>query len=812
MTYSYDQVRAASLDYFKGDELAAEVFAKKYALQDLQGNYYELTPKDSHRRIAKELARIESNYPNPMSESDIFDLLDSWKFVVQGSPFSGIGNPYQIQSISNCFVVESPHDSYGGIFLTDQEQVQIMKRRGGVGHDISTIRPKGLPAANAARTTDGIAVFMDRFSNSTREVAQGGRRGALMMTLSVHHPEILTFIRIKKDRKRVTGANISIRVTDEFMKAVEANEEYEVRFPVDATSGHLVRERLSARMVWEAMMEAAWDSAEPGVLFWDRIISESPADCYPGYGTTSTNPCGELPLCPYDSCRLGLINLVPFVDHPFTSKADFDLESFGCAVRRAQRLMDDIVDLELEAIARIRGKISNDPEPYEVKQIEADLWYKIFTATARGRRTGLGITGLGDALAMMGLKYGSQKANDTAYLIYQSLAFTSYISSVEMAGERGAFPIFDAAKEADNPYINRIKHFSPWFKAEYERYGRRNIANLTTAPVGSLSTLTQTTSGIEPAIFLSYKRRRKLNPDDKDCRIDFVDPSGDAWQEYDVYHHGLQKWMAVTGNTDVTESPYYGATAEEIDWTKKVEMQAACQKWIDHSISNTTNLPESATVKDVSEVYMLGWKLGCKGITVYRAGSRTGVLVKAEPAAPAIRHTDAPKRPDVLPCDLHRASVKGLQYLIIVGLLDGTPYEVFAGLAEHVEIGKRSTKGTLTKHRTSKGPARYSLEVDGVTIDNIVSTFDDPNYGAMTRVISTALRHGVKPQYIVEQLRKDKKSDFTSFSSVVARVFSKSYIADGTKAAEKCVTCGSGKLVYQQGCSNCLDCGGSKCG
>lgn len=816
--YTLEEVRSASLEYFAGDELAADVFTNKYALQDLEGNFHELTPVDSFRRIARELARIEKNYPNPVSESEIFKMLSGWEFVVQGSPFSGIGNPFQIQSISNCFVVDSPHDSYGGIFLTDQEQVQIMKRRGGVGHDISTIRPKGLFAANAARTTDGIAVFMERFSNSTREVAQGGRRGALMQTLSVHHPEIMTFVNIKRDKTKVTGANISVRVTDEFMEAVRDGKEYQLRFPVDRDVPHIVEKMVDAREIWDAMMLAAWESAEPGILFWDQIKRMSPADCYPGFQTESTNPCGELPLCPYDSCRLALLNLIKFVIDPFTAHARFDFKKFNESTVVAQRLMDDIVDLELEMIDRILTKIESDPEPEHVKKIERDLWSKIRKKTGDGRRTGLGVTGLGDCLAMLGSKYGTEDSIGWVESIYGEFAHMSYSSSVDLAKERGAFSVWERALEIGHPFIERIMIEDEELSRRYEAHGRRNIANLTTAPVGSLSVLTQTTNGIEPAIFLDYTRRRKINPDEKNARVDLVDQSGDSWQEYKIYHPGVKRWMDVTGETDLTKSPYWGATAEEIDWNKKIEMQSAAQRWIDHSISNTTNLPESATVEDVKAIYMRGWETGCKGVTIYRAGSRSGVLVKSEEVkrdrreGNTILETTAPRRPGELPCHIHRASVKGEQYLILIGLLDGRPYEIFAGVAGHWSDLIDGDLGTIRKVPRKKR-SLYSLVVGDQIFVDVVDNFDNPNHGAFTRTLSTALRHGVPVRYLVEQLRKDKNSDMFSFSSVIARVLAKSYIPDGTKTTEKrCSECDSGNLSFQQGCVTCLDCAHSKCG
>ena len=815
--HTRDEVVSASLAYFGGDQLAADAFTKKYALRDLEKNFYELTPADSHHRIAGELSRIESRYPNPVPYETILRMLLDWEFSVQGGPLSGIGNRFQIQSLSNCFVVDAAHDSYGGIFLTDQEQAQIMKRRGGVGHDVSNLRPRDMHVANAAETTDGLGVFMERYSNTTREVAQKGRRGALMLTVSVHHPEIETFIEIKRDLKRVTGANISIRATDEFMRAVRDGTTYNQRFPVDAApADRLVDREVGARAVWQKMMEAAWDSAEPGILFWDTIIRNSPADCYwhLGYRTISTNPCGELPLSAYDSCRLAFLNLVKFVVDPFLPTARFDFVRFRQAVEIGQRLMDDIVDLESEAIDRILEKVESDPEPEAVKLVERELWNKIRKATLGGRRTGLGLTAVGDMLAMVGLRYGSPEGTEFTERVYRELALGSYSSSIRMAAERGAFPVFDLSCEEDHVFVSRVVgELEPELQRLYRTRGRRNIACNTTAPVGTLSTLVRTSSGIEPVIFLSSKRRRKINPDEAGVRVDFVDQSGDSWQEYVMDHPGVDHWKRVTGETDVSKSPYWGATAEKIDWVSKVDMQAAAQRWIDHSISNTTNMPDSATVEDVSAVYMRGWETGCKGITIYRAGSRTGVILdagKQDERKRKLADTSAPARPAELPCHIHRATIKGEQYVIIVGMMDGRPYELFAGLASRFEdLGRRVTSGTVTKH-ARQGAARYSLAADGCQVDDIVGTFDNPNHGALTRMLSTSLRHGVPVRYVVEQLRKDKSSDLWSFSTVIARVFAKNYVADGIQG-KSCPECKEGKLIYQEGCPTCNSCTYGKC-
>ena len=833
MKYTYDEVRSASLEYFKGDNLAAEVFAGKYALRDMQANIYELTPADMHRRLAREFARIESRYPNPLSESEIYDLLASWKVVPQGSPMSAVGNPYQYQSLSNCFVIESPQDSYGGILRADQEQAQIMKRRGGVGFDVSTIRPRGLTTSNAARTTDGIGVFMERFSNTCREVAQGGRRGALMLTISVHHPEIRTFINIKRDLKKVTGANISIRLSDEFMNAVKNQTKVQLRFPVEKDVEHIIENDVNAVELWNEIIEAAHFAAEPGLLFWDTVSRMGPADAYKdaGYGSTSTNPCGEITLSPYDSCRLLLVNLYAFVKRPFEADASFDYDDFRDTVYKAQKLMDDLVDLELEAVDAIIQKIENDPESDEVKRIELQLWSKIKKAATGGRRTGLGITALGDALAAINVQYGSLTSVSETESIYRTQALAAYRSTVDMARDRSPFPVFSHDTERGHPFIERIMNEDSKLRADYECYGRRNIALTTTAPAGSVSILTQTTSGCEPAFMLFYKRRRKITAADADARVDFTDDMGDKWQEYTIYHHAFKKWMEVTGLTenDVTKSPYAGATSNDINWVRKIDVQAAAQRWICHSISNTTNIPNSMSVDVVKQIYMHGWETGCKGVTIYRDGSRAGVLVNetkdktsevdksGQPLV--ISETHAPKRPKELPCDIHRTTVKGETYLVLVGLHNDKPYEIFCGLQEHVEVPKKIKHGTLIKNGKVNGIATYNLKIplgddDELVFKNVVELFDNPIYGALTRTISLTLRHGVPLQYLIEQLRKDKHSDIMSFSACIARVLSKHYIPDGTKVTteKSCAECGGANLHYIQGCVTCFDCGNSKCG
>jgi ribonucleoside-diphosphate reductase alpha chain len=827
--YTREQVLEACRTYFDGDELAPDVFMK-YALRDADDNILEVSPDQMHSRLAGEFARIEAKYPNPMSEMEIRDLLANFSQVVpQGSPMSGIGNPYQLQSLSNCFVVEQPHDSYAGILFTDQEQVQIMKRRGGVGFDISTIRPKGQPTSNAARTTDGIGIFMERFSNSCREVAQGGRRGALMLTIDCRHPEIETFIDIKRDLKKVTGANISIRFTDEFMQAVESDSQFALRWPVECNpeDAQIVKQ-ISAKQVWDKFVDAAWASAEPGALFWDTVVNSGIVDLYQdvGYKTISTNPCGEIPLSPYDSCRLMVVNLTSFVENPFTEGARFDFTRFNDVVMKAQRLMDDLVDLEVECVHRILEKIENDPQPNSVKMIEKSLWVKILEAGQNGRRTGLGDTGLGDALAALNIRYGSQVSIETTEEIYKALAVGAHRSSLIMAKERGSFPVFDYEREKDHTYLKRVMSScggEAWDM--WKSTGRRNIALTTTAPVGSVSCLTRTTSGIEPAFMLSYKRRKKITSGDLTSRHDFTDALGDKWQEYTVYHHWFKKWMDITGKTDPQESPYWGGTANDIDWEKSVDIQAAAQRWIDHSISKTCNLPNSASKELVNNVYLRAWKTGCKGFTVYRDGCRSGVLVAADEPKKEVKKAEdgrlLPKRKKSLPCDIHRANIRHAgnveSWVVLVGLNDGKPYEVFCGISESIEIPKKYKSGSLVKNGKRDGVTTYNLIVpvgddEDMVIKDIINLFNNPTQGAFTRTISLALRHEVPLQYVVEQLQKDKESDMFAFSRVIARVL-KGYIPDGTKSGDEkqCGDCGSDQVFYQEGCISCKSCGWSKC-
>ncbi len=821
----FEDAYQSCIEYFRGDELASTVFVTKYALCDKDGEYHESTPDDMHRRLAKEFARIEKKYQNPMSEIEIYNLLKDFRYVIpQGSPMSGIGNPFQIQSISNCFVVESPHDSYGGILKTDQELVQIAKRRGGVGFDLSSIRPKGLSTGNCARTTDGIEVFMDRFSNSCREVAQGGRRGALMLTISVHHPQILDFIKIKSDLKRVTGANISVRLTDEFLNAAQNDEDYLVRWPVDSNAPKMT-DKLNAKNVWDEIVSSAWASAEPGILFWDTAKRLTPSDIYSsdGFESTSTNPCGEIILSPYDSCRLMVVNLVSFVNNPFTKYSEFDYEKMSEVVQKAQRLMDDMIDLEIEQVDKILLKIKNDPEPESVKKIERDLWENIRTQAVKGRRTGLGVTAVGDALAALGVRYGSNESIEIVEKFYKTLSIEAYRSSSTLAKERGAFEIHDHSKEEGHEFLQRIRNEAPDVYKMTKRYGRRNIALTTTAPAGSVSVLTQTTSGIEPAYLLKYTRRKKITGQDEDARVDFIDDSGDRWQEYTVYHHGFKKWMNINDHSDensvediVKLSPYNKATANEIDWVAKVRMQAAAQKWVCHAISNTTNVPSNVDVDTVKKIYLEGWKSGCKGVTVYRDGCRSGVLVSSERDR-NFNTYEALERPEELECHIHHASIKGEAWTVMVGLLEGRPYEVMGGLQKYIEIPKKYKKGAIIKHAYKSKNSRYDLKIgkngDGFLIKDIVSVFDNPNHAGYTRTISLALRHGAPIHYVVEQLLKDREMDMFSFSKVIARVL-KNYIKDGTVPGKTvCENCGAeDTLKYQEGCVTCTACGHGKCG
>lgn len=813
--YTRDEVFKASLEYFNGDELAADVFTDKYCLYNAKdGKFYELTPDDMHRRIAKEFARIEKKYKNPLSEQEIYEYLKNFgKIVPQGSPMAGIGNPFQTVSLSNCYVIDSPYDSYGGILKADQEQAQLMKRRGGVGFDISNIRPKGVATNNAAKTTDGIGVFMERFSNTTREVAQNGRRGALMLTISVHHPEIETFINIKRDRKKVTGANISIRVTDEFMNAVQQDGDFELRWPIEKP---VFTKKVKAKDIWEQICQAAWDNAEPGVLFWDNAQRNTPTEFYDEFKSTSTNPCGEIILSPYDSCRLMLLNLMGFLKEAYKTGSDFDLVSFYSAARIGQRLMDDMIDLELECIDKIINKIQADPEPDEVKQSELSLWNKIRQSCVNGRRTGLGITAVGDAIAALGMLYGSEKSIQFTNDVYMALATASYHESVILAEERGAFPAWNL-DEKEHPFIKNVISLLPAnIQKKYKKFGRRNIANTTTAPAGSVSILTQTTSGIEPVFKAKYERFKKINPTEKNVNVDRIDDTGERWTKYTVYHHGLKKWMEATDNNNFEDSPYFKASSDEIDWSARVALQAAAQKWICHSISSTINLPTDVSLDTVKELYLKAWKFGCKGVTVYRDGSRDGVLVNNnnETKKHDLVYHHAPKRPELLDCEVYRVSIKGEPWTVFVGLYNGKPYEIMGGLSQFINLPKKIKTGLIRKNK-KKSEATYDFlygeDEDQIIIKDLSKVFENPTYGSFTRTISLALRHGTPIQYIVEQLQKgDKESDMFTFSKVIARVL-KNKITDGTKVNKTCTECGSDNLAYQQGCISCLNCGWSKC-
>ena len=838
-TYTYDEAYQASLQYFDGDQLAAQVWVNKYALKDSDGNIYELTPDDMHHRLASELARIENKYPSPMSEDEIFGLLSHFRYVVpQGSPMAGIGNHHQVGSLSNCFVVgiDGKPDSYGGIMRIDQEQVQLMKRRGGVGHDLSHLRPKGSAVKNSALTSTGLVPFMERYSNSTREVAQDGRRGALMLTVSIKHPDAEAFIDAKMTPGKVTGANVSVRIDDDFMKSVETGEPYRQQYPVDAAEPKLVKE-IDAAALWQKIVNNAWKSAEPGVLFWDTIRRESVPDCYSdlGFETISTNPCGEIPLCPYDSCRLLAINLYSFVENPFTSQARFNFGKLREVIGKAQRIMDDIIDLEMEKIDLILEKINSDPEPEEVRAPERDLWLKIKAKTLKGRRTGLGTTAEGDMQAAMGLRYGTPEATAFSVEVHKNVALAAYASSVEMAAQRGAFEIFDAGREKDNPFIRRIAEADPELYKRMKEVGRRNIACLTIAPTGTTSLMTRTSSGIEPVFMPVYKRRRKINAEDPSARIDYVDDTGDAFEEYIVYHPKFLEWMKVKGiDTDknynqeeldalVAQSPYAGATANEIDWHEKVKMQGLIQKWVDHSISVTINLPADISVQEVDSLYREAWHAGCKGCTVYRDGSRSGVLVavdkkKEEP------HTHTPilsKRPIELEADVVRFQNNKEKWIAFVGLVDGQPYEIFTGLADDEDgifCPKSVTHGKIIKAVDADGNKRYDFQFINkrghkTTIEGLSDKFN-PEFWNYAKLISGVLRYGMPIDQVlklVSGLELDSQS-INTWKMGVERALKK-YLPNGTSAkGQKCPNCGQETLIYQEGCLICTSCGTSKCG
>lgn len=837
-TYTFEEAYEASIKYFKGDEMAAKVWVSKYALKDSFGTIYELTPDDMHWRLAREIARIERKYPNPMSEEEVYHLLKDFKYIVpQGGPMTGIGNKFQIASLSNCFVIGNNNaDSYGGIMKVDEEQVQLMKRRGGVGHDLSHIRPKGSPVLNSALTSTGVVPFMERYSNSTREVAQDGRRGALMLSISIKHPDAEKFIDAKMEQGKITGANVSVKIDDEFMRAAIEGKPYVQQYPIDSSNPKF-RQEINASELWKKIVHNAWKSAEPGILFWDTIIRESVPDCYAdlGYKTVSTNPCGEIPLCPYDSCRLLALNLYSYVDNPFSPQATFNFELFKKHVHAAQRMMDDIIDLELEKIDAILEKIANDPEDDEIKSVERNLWLKIRRKTIEGRRTGIGITAEGDMLAALNLRYGSDDAIDFAVEVHKSLAVEAYRSSVYTAKERGAFPIFNAQREKDNPFINRIKAEDEELYKEMTTYGRRNIALLTIAPTGTTSLMTQTTSGIEPVFMPYYKRRRKVNPNDKNVKVSFVDKVGDSWEEFNVFHHKFLVWMEVNGYnpeevknyTDeqlselVQKSPYYKATSNDVDWLSKVRMQGMIQKWVDHSISVTVNLPEDITEEMVAKVYQTAWESGCKGCTVYREGSRDGVLVTNKKEKEQATSSAFPsKRPPVLECDVIRFKNSHEDWVAFVGLYDGRPYEIFTGRTEDdvLPIPKAVTKGRIIKIKDENG-SRYDFQyVDKYGYTNTIgglSHMFNKEFWNYAKLISGVLRNGMPiPDVVnlVSSLRLDNES-INSWIAGVERSLRR-YIPDGTKAkpGKKCPECGSESLIYQEGCLTCKNCGHSKCG
>jgi ribonucleoside-diphosphate reductase alpha chain len=831
-TYSHDEAVEASIEYFRGDELAARVWANKYALKDSYGNLFEKSPDDMHHRIAREIHRIELKYKNPLPEELIYRVLKDFRYIVpQGGPMTGIGNEYQIASLSNCFVIgnDGSSDSYGGIMKIDQEQVQLMKRRGGVGHDLSHIRPKGTPVLNSALTSTGVVPFMERYSNSTREVAQDGRRGALMLSISIKHPDSGKFIDAKLESGKVTGANVSVKITDEFMKAVEDKTIFRQQYPIVSDKPKFVTD-IDASSLWEKIIHNAWKSAEPGVLFWDTIIRESVPDCYAdlGFATISTNPCGEIPLCPYDSCRLLAINLFSYVKNPFTATAEFDFELYKEHVGLAQRMMDDIIDLELEKIDAIINKINGDPETDELKRVERNLWKNIMKKSEEGRRTGIGITAEGDMLAALGLRYGTPEATDFSVEVHKTLALEAYKSSTYLAKERGSFTIYDAERERNNPFILRMKEADPVMYNNMVKFGRRNIALLTIAPTGTTSLMTQTTSGIEPIFSVFYKRRRKVNPNDQDVKVTFRDEVGDSWEEFNVFHHKFVDWLKLNGydpnavtrmNDDeiekvIAKSPYYKATANDVDWVAKVRMQGAIQKWVDHSISSTINLPADVKEELVSELYMTAWKSGCKGATVYRDGSRDGVLITGKPEARAER----PKRPKVLDCDVIRFNISEEKWVAFVGLKDSRPYEIFTGLADEeiFPIPKSIMKGQIIKIKNDDGKTRYDFQYTDKygykkTIGGLSHMFK-PEFWNYAKLISGVLRHEMPIADVVtliQSLNLDSES-INNWKNGVERALKK-YIPNGTKAKGKC-ECGSNNLVYEEGCLICKDCGSSKCG
>lgn len=844
-TYSYDEAYDASLEYFKGDELAARVWVNKYAVKDSFGNIYEKSPEDMHWRIANEVARVEAKYPNALSSQELFDLLDHFKYIVpQGSPMTGIGNDYQIASLSNCFVIglDGSADSYGAIIRIDEEQVQLMKRRGGVGHDLSHIRPKGSPVKNSALTSTGLVPFMERYSNSTREVAQDGRRGALMLSVSIKHPDSESFIDAKMTEGKVTGANVSVKLDDEFMQAAVEGKPYIQQYPIDSPNP-MVSKEIDASALWRKIVHNAWKSAEPGVLFWDTIIRESVPDCYAdlGFRTVSTNPCGEIPLCPYDSCRLLAINLYSYVVNPFTPEAYFDFDLFKKHISLAQRIMDDIIDLELEKIERILEKIDSDPESMEVKGSERHLWEKIYRKSGLGRRTGVGITAEGDMLAAMGLRYGTEEATEFSEKVHKTIALEAYRSSVNMAKERGAFEIYDAEREKNNPFINRLKEADPELYEEMKKYGRRNIACLTIAPTGTTSLMTQTTSGIEPVFMPVYKRRRKVNPNDANVHVDFVDETGDAFEEYVVFHHKFLTWMKINGYDPdkrytqeeidelVEKSPYYKATSNDVDWLMKVKMQGRIQKWVDHSISVTINLPNNVSEDLVNQLYVEAWRSGCKGCTVYRDGSRAGVLISTKKKDKKEEEEECrckpPQvvevRPKVLEADVVRFQNNKEKWVAFVGLLDGRPYEIFTGLQDDEEgivLPKSVTSGRIIKSYDEDGTKHYDFQFENkrgykMTIEGLSEKFNK-EYWNYAKLISGVLRWRMPIEQVIKlvgSLQLDSEN-INTWKNGVERALKK-YVQDGTEAkGVKCPNCGHETLVYQEGCLICKTCGSSRCG
>jgi len=855
--YAFEEAFEEALKYFAGDELAARVWVNKYSMKDSFGNIYEKSPEDMHWRIANEIARIEKKYKNPMSAREIFDLLDHFRYVIPaGSPMTGIGNNHQVASLSNCFVIglDGDADSYGAIMRIDEEQVQLMKRRGGVGHDLSHIRPKGSPVNNSALTSTGLVPFMERYSNSTREVAQDGRRGALMLSVSIKHPDSEAFIDAKMTEGKVTGANVSVKIDDAFMEAATSDKPYVQQFPVDGDEP-LVKREISAKALWEKIVHNAWKSAEPGVLFWDTIARESIPDCYAdlGFRTVSTNPCGEIPLCPYDSCRLLSINLYSYVVHPFTKDAYFDMDKFRKHVQIAQRIMDDIVDLELEKIDRIMQKIQQDPQSDEVKGSEYHLWEKIKHKSSQGRRTGVGITAEGDMIAAMGLRYGTPEATEFSVNVHKNLALSAYRSSVTMAQERGAFAVFDASREKNNPFLLRIKEADQQLYADLQKYGRRNIACLTIAPTGTTSLMTQTTSGIEPVFMPVYKRRRKVNPNDTDVHVDFVDEVGDSFEEYIVYHKKFLEWMNVNGIDStkkytqeeidklVAQSPYYKATANDVDWLEKVKMQGAIQKWVDHSISVTVNLPNDVDEALVNRLYVEAWKSGCKGCTIYRDGSRAGVMISVsksekkqkgkeqakdnnagQNALPPCKQPEVIEvRPKVLECDVVRFQNNKEKWVAFVGLLDGYPYEIFTGLQdddEGIVLPKSVVKGKIIKQKQDDGPSRYDFQFENkrgykTTVEGLSEKFN-PEYWNYAKLISGVLRYRMPIERVINLVSSLQLKDesINTWKNGVERALKK-YIDDGTEAkGKKCPVCGHETLVYQEGCLICKNCGASRCG